>query len=178
MRKPCKRSWPNKDERKRRLSPRLLVALILVSTQLMGADGIPDFVQYQVKRVFKGAPAPVELGSHPNARRFRTMLREGAERGENFAGQYTIITWGCGTACQEISIVDASTGAVHFPPNLRLNAYHMVTDGSDPFRFRIDSRLLVVTGSPNDTNETGIFYYTWDGRKLKRIGAVRKTWPR
>jgi hypothetical protein len=43
----------------------------------------PTFAEYPVLGVFQGPPAPINLASHPLARRFKTMLRKGAaERSE------------------------------------------------------------------------------------------------
>src|SRR5437763_667802 len=47
----------------------------------------------------------------------------GASKGPNFAGHYTAVTWGWGTECQTLAIVDARTGRVYFAPSpLRLGA--------------------------------------------------------
>lgn len=73
----------------------------------------PTFADYPAAEPGIATPAPVDLGSHPRAREFRTMLTRGAAEGPNFAGHYTVVTWGCGTMCQEFMIVDARTGRVH-----------------------------------------------------------------
>src|SRR5437870_4435755 len=44
----------------------------------------PAFADYSVADDFQGRPAPVDLASHPLASRFRTRLREAADRGPNF----------------------------------------------------------------------------------------------
>ncbi len=138
----------------------------------------PWFSDYSVAKTFQNSPKPVDFSSDPRARKYRTVLGDAAPRGPNFAGHYTVVTWGCGVACQELAIVDAATGRVHFPKSFKLNAYQLVTDGSDPFQFEKGSKLLVLTGSPNDTDELGIFYYIWTGSDFKRIYAEKKVWPR
>lgn len=153
----------------------VIIGLMLIPSLTIAAS-VPDFAGYKVDEILHAKPSPVNLASHPRAKKFQTMLKKGAEKGPNFSGHYTIVTWGCGVACQELAIVDARDGSVFFPPELKLNAYHMVTDGSGPFNFRIDSRLLIITGSPNDSDETGIFYYVWSQKKLKRIHAIPKGW--
>src|SRR2546423_11174330 len=72
----------------------------------------PHFEQYAVADTFRGPSAPVDLTSEPGARRFRTVLTQGAAGGVNFAGHFTIVTWGCGTQCQSYAVIDASTGRV------------------------------------------------------------------
>jgi hypothetical protein len=104
-------------------------------------------------------------------------LREGAKNGPNFAGHYTIVTWGCGTACEELGIIDALDGRVFFPRQLQPNAYQSVTDQTPPFQYRIDSKLLVVAGSPLDREDNiGIHYYLWNGRELKELLYVPRQW--
>jgi hypothetical protein len=34
----------------------------------------------------------------------------------NFAGRYVVISWGCGSQCVLMAIVDAKTGIVYDPP--------------------------------------------------------------
>jgi len=139
-----------------------------------GAPEPPRFEDYPVGRIFKRTPAPVDLRSHPQARSFRTRLREGAKHGPNFAGHLTIVTWGCGTSCRQLAIVDAKTGGVTFGP------LYTVEVG-----FRLDSRLLIVN-TPESILEyyggrcpergrsidTVSSYFAWDGRELKEVTSI------
>ncbi len=134
---------------------RFVFAVLIISAAFeagaVASDAsLPTFEQFPANPSSAHAPAKVRLDSHPKARRFRTVLREGAAAGPNFAGRYTIITWGCGTACQEVGIIDATNGQVFFPRQLQPNAYDAVTDETPPFQYRLDSRLLIVAGSPLD----------------------------
>ena len=69
---------------------------------------------YLMEEVYGGTPAPlsIDLGE-PSF-----MTREAIEKGygeTNFAGHYSVVTWGCGGDCQESAIVDAKSGKVtHF----------------------------------------------------------------
>lgn len=74
---------------------------------------LPAFRAYAVADTFRGRPAPVDLTSDPEAREFRTVLRAGAATGPNFAGRFTIVTWGCGAGCQLSAVVDGRTGRVY-----------------------------------------------------------------
>jgi hypothetical protein len=96
----------------------------------------PRFEDYRVGERFTGIPAAVDLRSHPKARLFRTMLREGAKKGPNFAGHYTVVTWGCGSDCRMIAVVDARTGRVYIAP-------FTVSPGIGE-DFRSDSRLFIA----------------------------------
>ena len=115
--------------------------LALVASTLVAQDSPlwipatpPPFARFAVHDKFSGTPAPVDLRSHPDARRFRTVLREGSRAGPNFAGHYTIVTWGCGTNCQQLTIVDSRSGRVYFAPFTVETSIH----------FTIISRLLAV----------------------------------
>ena len=96
-------------------------------------ERLPCFEDFPVKEIFEDTPAPVDLLSHPRAMEFRTRLTEGAKKGPNFAGHYTIITWGAGIMAQGNAIVNAKTGAIHWGPGSAL--------GSE---FQIDSNLFIV----------------------------------
>jgi ankyrin repeat protein len=94
----------------------------------------PRFEDFGVIHVFKDAPARIDLSSNPTAREYRTRLREGAKKGPNFAGHYTVIDWGCGSNCQSIAIVDALTGKVYVATgtergaDFKLNSSLMIAD--------------------------------------------------
>ncbi len=142
---------------------------------------VPRFEDYAVSSTFKGKPAAPDVKTQARARRFRTMLRQGAAQGPNFAGHYTIVGWGCGTACVELAIVDAKTGRVVFPPGIRYVDVNFVELGPNepepeilPLRYRLDSRLLIVVGAPEeDDSRRGVTYYTWDGVNLKKLRFIR-----
>jgi hypothetical protein len=117
-------------------SPLLLVLAIcvLVGEALAQTTSPPRFEDFSVTARFSGKSARVNLSSHPNARMFRTMLRETAKQGANFAGHYAVRRWGCGTECIRIGIVNLKTGQAYVSPFYA--SIGVVT--------RIDSRLLIV----------------------------------
>lgn len=131
-----------------------------------------DFPVTSAER-FKDKPAPVRLATR-EARRYRTAIREGAREGPNFAGHYTIVQWGCGAGCVQFAVVDAKSGAV-FMPTFYVGPRALVEGQSgepdEPLQFRIDSRLLIVSGAPNEKNE-GVYRYTWDGKRLRLLSKA------
>jgi len=158
---------------------RWTAALLAVSTfgLLLGAAARPQFESYGAPERFTGKPAAVDLKSDPEARRFRTRLLEGAAAGPNFAGTYTVVTWGCGTDCQVMAIVDAKTGKVFFPG----------VSAELGFEYRLDSRLLVAnaTDEVSEVLEEGgcdnpavagwatrSRFYEWNGERLKHISDI------
>src|SRR5260370_26522263 len=54
-----------------------------------GNDRLPRFEVYPVTETFKGSPTPPNL-RRPGDKLFRTKIREGAAKGPNYAGHYTI----------------------------------------------------------------------------------------
>ncbi len=123
-----------------------------------------SFDQFPVETIFSGSPAILDLSSHPNARQFRTVLKQGAEQGINFAGHYTIVTWGCGTACQVLAVIDVKTGQIYFPEIV----------ASVGFEYRSDSSLLVVNPAKNLEEIPELYqqaygpsrYYQWQNNQF------------
>ena len=156
----------------------LSVANMCMSTSLglrntYERDNVPRFEDFPVTEKFAGKPAPVKLLT-AEARRYRMVIREGAREGPNFAGHFTIVTWGCGAGCVQFAIVDARTGLVYSPRFYVAARTHFdeETDQPDePLQFRIDSKLLIVSGSPNEKND-GMYYYSWDGKRLALIKSA------
>jgi hypothetical protein len=129
---------------------------------------IPRFEDYPVSETFEGKPAPVDLSSHPDAPNFETRLTEGAEKGPNFAGHYTVIEWGCGTSCQVNAVVDAKTGAVYWGPTTAVGS-----------NYRINSNLFIA--NPQEGEEirwVSIEYYKWENNKFIPIYSIPANPPK
>ena len=122
--------------------------------------------RYPVTGSIKGRPAPVDLKSHKQARMFRTRLRAAAAEGPRFAGTQAVASWGCGTSCQQIALIDSRTGRVVFGPTAALG-----------YRYSLGSRLLIVNPSETINEVYGsqqrptwlkTEYYLWQkGRLVK-----------
>jgi len=124
-----------------------------------------SFANFAIREKFTGTPAPVVL-SRPEDRRFRTMLRNGAKDGPNFAGHFTVVQWGCGTNCLSGAIVDAKTGQV----------YQLPSDGKSHFEsgwlhFRPDSQLMIVCSKCREwlIGDCDQRYFVWDGSSFTEI---------
>ncbi len=142
----------------------------------------PKFGDFPAAVVSIAKPAAVDLRSAQGARQFRTVLREGAADGPNFAGHYTIVGWGCGSSCLDWAIVDALNGQVFFSPDSRIvSAVHVDVESGMPgtdteytaLRFRRDSKVIAVLGAPNeDAAREGITWYRWTGHSLQKLAFV------
>ena len=139
-------------------------------------ERLPRFEDYPVTDIFKGSPAPPKL-RRPGDRMFRTRIREGAAKGPNFAGHYTIADWGCGMGCISIAIVDAKDGRTYDAPFTALAwGVPMMKESVEPLAFKLDSRLLIVRGCPEEEN-CGSYFYEWTGSRFKlirKVAAIRQ----
>jgi hypothetical protein len=132
------------------------------------AEGIPSFGDFVVHdTTFDGAPAPVDAASAEYGVRFRTALSRAAAGGPNFAGHFTAVTWGCGTACQVTAVVDAVTGA--------LSQQVLVT--ARGVSFRRDSGLLIADpADPASPDPPGCVtcgqeaHYVWQDGRFHPVG--------
>jgi len=177
-----------------------IAALLLFPTLLLAEESGDGYDEHTIRPSdiptdapkFKNFPAEIHLGENVGlsfrskvAREYRTRLSQWAKERPNFAGHYILATWGCGTNCTQIAIVDAKTGVAYSPAGASFNAADNVHDdllqGSDLWhatgavRFRADSRLLVLIGMPEERdNERGISYFVWESNRMKRIRFVAK----
>lgn len=107
------------------------------------------FKRYRPKRSFEDFPYEVYNGelrdpnfeSNPNYKKFITRITNECKEGVNFAGHYTMVTWGCGSPCQRGVVVDRKTGEIF--------------DGLETtygIEFKKDSRLVVKNEGVLDRN--------------------------
>lgn len=141
--------------------------------KLLSVAVFHDHVVNLTRRVTSPAPPNVKTG---RAYLYRTVIKEEAKLGPNFADHYTIIRIGCGAATTCLAIADAKSGNVYFPPDLKSAEALLVDTGKvnvDTLNYRRDSRLLIVVGSPNGKiDQSGISYYLWQSGKLKLIRFI------
>jgi hypothetical protein len=161
----------------------LALAVVVESSCLVQARGAPRFEEFKVS-VWRGRVAPLNLNSHPLARKFRTTTREQIkEEGVNFAGHYTIVSAGCGTGCSISGIVDARNGRAYFPKEFTgwtsIVGDYEIPDDEEQRMFRKDSKLLRAIGRPNigkadeeRYGPSGIYYYEWSNNRLRLVKFV------
>lgn len=139
----------------------------------------PKFEQYPVRISPLRSVAKLDVESNPIARMYRTVIRHEMKEGPDFANHYMVATWGCGSSCAQFAVVNLENGRVITAKNVdSVSGVHVAADGFLPntdsrdwgFRFKRDSRLLVLVGTLNedDSNE-GAFYYELEGDKLKLV---------
>lgn len=112
---------------------------------------------------------------------YRTMLREAARKRPDFAGHYVLALWGCGTECVMGAAIDVRSGKVAWLPGTLCCWYAGDFDhepGSapvevEPVRYRLDSRLLVLTGRRNERDgDDGEHHYLIEGERFRLLRDV------
>lgn len=87
--------------------------------------------------------ATLDLESNRLGKKFRSVIIKEYQNSKNlFAGHYSFISWGCGSACQMSAIVDQHNGKIYEAPNASLG-----------YEFKADSKMLII----NPPNSSGYF---------------------
>lgn len=145
------------------------------STNLNAADvdasDVINFDNYAVAKSEQVLRA-IDFSSHPDASNFRTRLEYVLNETANFAGHYIVTSWGCGSMCQMLAVVDVLNGDVFFPFTTSFGVC-----------YRADSSLLI--SNPADESliesfdgelpswfQTG--YYNWDGEQMDLLMENQK----
>lgn len=156
----------------------LLIGLMMFCMgSASAADAVPsaaeprfsDYPVAQDRQSHVGAGMRLHLTS-PLAKRYATVLRENFKEPANFAGHLRVALWGCGTDCRGFAILDKWTGTAYTVPHVDEIGGVMGND-DERVDFRLNSRLLVISGQLNEDQAPGKFYYLWTGKALKRIHA-------
>lgn len=148
----------------------IILSFFLIGISLAHAkNAVPQFKDYPVKSVYTGKTAQLDL-SDEGARMFRTRLRDALKEKPDFAGEYVITMWGCGTSCRMYSFVNKRTGK-------------LLSDGlggeerqEDIVASKANSRLLVTEEENRDENwevkSITTRFYILDKGKLKQIKSI------
>lgn len=138
-----------------------------------GGGAVPQFRDYPAAA--RPVPAAVRPDlSDPDAKAFRTRLQAAATASPNFAGTYSVATWGCGTSCVSGAAVDRQTGRVTFFPFSVCCHAGPIDDKFNALEFRRNSRLIVFTGLRNEQGVDGSHFYEFDGKSFRLIKTIAK----
>ena len=130
------------------------------------AAALPRFEDFPVGPAYAGRNHLTLKGDDIH---WRTRLRQAAAQKPDFAGHYVLATWGCGMQCVMGAAINVRTGAVIWLPGTLCCWYSdevAAPDKVEPLRYRLDSRLLVLTGLRNEREGDGgdHYYSIKDGR--------------
>jgi hypothetical protein len=144
----------------------------------------PTFAKYPAAPPAPFSNAKLDTRSNPIAKLYRTVLRQEMSKGPNFATYYRVAVWGCGSSCAEFAVVNLKTGRVITTSGINsVSNVHFAADGfmrgtdsaDYAFRFRKNSRLLVVVGTlDEDESREGAFYFAL---KNETLSLAHKTIP-
>lgn len=145
-------------------------------------SGAPLFSDYPVNQTTLETYAHIDLRNNSRAKIYQTVLKNGISLGPNFAGNYAVVGWSCGSTCVTFAAVNLLTGKVVFPEGINgVVGNHVMADDFAPegknsfwgLRYRLDSNLLIVIGMINeDKHCEGAFYYKLENDEFKEIFNV------
>ena len=126
----------------------------------------PNFANYTVDQSDEVLSA-IDFSSHPDASNFRTRLEYNLGETANFAGHYIVTSWGCGSMCQMVAVINVLDGDVFFPFTASFGVC-----------YRADSSLLI--SNPTDESFIDSFdgelpvwfktgFYDWDGEHMELL---------
>jgi hypothetical protein len=145
-------------------------------------NGLPRFEDYPAANPgWRRPAAPVITGPDEH---FRSVILEGARKGPNFAGHYTIVSWGCGSGCVSFVVADAISGNVyHAVPFVALGIPYQGTASGREFKgldYRPNSSLLIADGCPENQDSTdedfekdcATRYYKWQQNRFVLLAST------
>lgn len=141
----------------RRLATVLTAFTIMVAATAPRAAEMPPFAKYPATASHSGAPAVPNFAGLNIPARHLPLITEAARKGPNFARAYTVVTFGCGTGCQSVLVIDARNGTVWTTPK---PATHGVS-------YRKDSRLLVSNADP--VHRLKAKWLVFNGKQFRQI---------
>ncbi|MDM9624548.1 hypothetical protein QTL95_01480 [Rhizobium sp. S152] len=125
----------------------------------------PNAADFPVARIYRGKTAkPDFTGENAHFRDFRTRIQQGMAEGPKFAGEYSVIQFGCGTGCSAVILANNRTGQPYsFPRGGEDNMYLTL-------RYRLDSRLMVAQWGSYDSGKCYMEYFDFANGAWSELG--------
>jgi hypothetical protein len=122
----------------------------------------PKFSEYPSAMAHAPAVAASELKlpSGPRATRDQDALAAALGEAPNFAGHFSLVKVGCGANCEEVALLDRSSGTVTYPEAMAPLPAAAPCAWHGPVQYRRDSRLITVTA--REGQELVTRYYVLD----------------
>lgn len=104
----------------------------------------------------------IDWKSNVRGEKFRSTITQLYAKGKaNFAGYYQVMTWGCGSSCQEGVMIDTRNGKIYDLPTLK--GYQDIGSGTEQ---QFGSILLITYNSLKNPNtqkeERNNHYWLWN----------------
>ncbi len=124
---------------------------IAVQAPVQAADGF-DFSEHRVDRVFQGKlRLPDFEGRDKDFAFFKTRIANEMKEGVTFAGEYSVVQFGCGTGCTSVVVANNRTGQLYdFPRGGESNQ-------GLTLEFNVSSNLMVARWYTDSSWETCVF---------------------
>lgn len=110
------------------------------------------FVAYPAGPIYTGPHAAPDL-TEPQNYNFRTRIRAASRKAPNFAGRWVLVSWGCGTGCNDGRLVNIATGTVLSLPAAVISG-PLPDPTADVYTYTRESRLLIVNGHDGESDIT------------------------
>ena len=145
----------------------LLIGLFGVTVQA-DDNASPQFSDYPVDNLYTGEIAAVQVPEEEKT--FKEDLEYSKFEKINFAGEYTVVTWGCGSGCLMGAAVSHKTGKVHMLPDTGYTSYGKTNwDNHEPLTHKPNSNLIEIYawrgGDVGQNDEGMVHYYSLDNDK-------------
>ncbi len=129
-----------------------------VKVEVIDTTSEITFKDYKTEYKKTTEKAKIDFNSNPNAKGFKTAISESYKVGEiNFAGNYIISTWGCGTSCISGAMVDIRDGKVYDLPS--------------------DEEWDGIGNSYNSDKESSLLITSISGFAMEKgVSAIEKYW--
>ena len=92
-----------------------IVLLLLNLSALAQSQSILDYTFEKYPAKVSTAPkAKLNLSSHKLGSTFRTVITEEYKNGKViFGGHYVLVSWGCGSSCEQLAMIDITDGKIY-----------------------------------------------------------------
>ncbi|MBO0357525.1 hypothetical protein J0X19_06175 [Hymenobacter sp. BT186] len=125
-----------------------------------------SFAEFPAKASFRSNAVAPDFTTNKQAKRHITRIKESAQQPANFAGHYRLVTWGCGSNCQQSVLVDQRTGRIYDAPETALGLSYQLT-----------SRLLITDYYIDSEDQTYLVnsaypipeFYEWTGSRFQKL---------
>lgn len=130
---------------------------------------IPQFADYPAINVLSNNAkhSPVKLETDFDLS-FKTRIKATEQAPVNFAGEYVLSLWGCGSSCLMGVSVNARTGKVVELPG----TICCWNDEGDNVVFRKNSNLLVLAGLINESEPYGAHFYELKNDEFVHLSTI------
>jgi len=143
-----------------------LISLPITMVALADTKKI-DFHDYVITERYVGKISHIKIISAED-KKYRAQLQIARGQEPNFAGHYFLLEFGCGASCIRSAAIDVKTGVVFWLP---FTTCCFPSDIQHPIRYQLDSSLIEVRGSRNETG-FGTYYYQFTGDQFVLIKAI------